>query len=71
MRLGLAVQGCICNVCFFNLDDKHVYSLHARYAFGITKMFHNKNAEQTNFQLWDDLAKSISFPKRTDRVLNF
>ena len=25
MRLGLAVQGCICNVCFFNLDDKRVF----------------------------------------------
>lgn len=69
MRLELGVQICIYDVCFLNLDNLHVYSLYVLCTFGITEIFHNKTPEQTNFQFWDGLVKSIYFPK--GKALNF
>lgn len=67
----LAVQDCICNVCFLNLSKIHGYSIYALYPFGIIEIFHLNKPEQTNFQFLNGLAKSICFPKGIDRALDF
>ena len=63
--IELAVQDCICNVCFLNLSKIHGYSIYTLYPFGIIEIFHINKSEQTNFQFLDGLAwqNQYAFPK--------